>query len=258
MTLLATVLGCGCALGVSPVIEELIVPQDQGVFFDDAGGPADDLGGLDGTVSSDATPTDDLGATGDRGPADVPCNSDNGGACNPGAVQSCGACGMQMCNAACGWSACVGGGACTPGAHQACGNCGSQTCTETCTWSACAGEGVCAPNATRSDHCGNCGTQQYRCSMACAWVAQGACSGQGVCAPNSTQGGGCDGCSEQVCGTNCAWSGCRLRPGNACEWQGGGNHRSCSQCACGLQWCLNSCQWSSSCVSCCSSCGGCQ
>ncbi len=206
LLLVTGVLG-GCALGVSPVIEELVLDQDQGVWTADAADmdastPSDDLAPTDTADDLvDATTAD-----ADTRPADVGCGTETGAACDPGAVQRCGACGQQTCAADCTWSACVGGGACTPGMHQACGNCGTQTCTETCTWSACTGEGVCAPNTPRSAACGHCGTQQYRCSTACQWVAQGGCAGQGACAPGSTQAGGCDGCSEQVCDAACAWS----------------------------------------------------
>ncbi len=147
---------------------------------------------------------------------------------------------------------------CAPGERRVCGNCGTQECGSACTWSACSGEGVCSAGATRTQPCGNCGTQTQRCSATCSWESAGGCSGGGPCAPGATQGGGCDPCSQQVCQSNCNWGGCALRPGNGCEYQAGRHHRACGACRCGLQFCLNSCQWSTSCVSCCTTCGGCQ
>lgn len=113
---------------------------------------------------------------------------------------------------------------------------------------ACMGE--CAPGTTRA--CGNCGRQT--CTPSCTW---GGCGSEGACAPGQTRGEGCDPCSQQVCNGSCQWGGCQLRPGAACEFRGGRNNRGCSRCRCGLQWCLNSCQWSTDCTSCCTSCGGC-
>lgn len=111
--------------------------------------------------------------------------------------------------------------------------------------------GACAPGASRA--CGNCGRQT--CGSECAW---GACSGSGACAPGQRRAGSCDACSEQVCSGACQWGGCQLRGGAACEYRSGRNTRSCSRCRCGLQWCLATCQWSTDCTSCCTTCGGCQ
>lgn len=141
-------------------------------------------------------------------------------------------------------------GECDPGSSRACGNCGRQTCTSSCTWGTCTGSGVCAAGTSRA--CGNCGRQT--CTSSCTW---GGCGAEGSCAPGQTRGDGCDPCSQQVCNGSCQWGGCQLRPGAACEFRGGRNNRGCSRCRCGLQWCLNSCQWSTDCTSCCTSCGGC-
>lgn len=141
-------------------------------------------------------------------------------------------------------------GECAPGQTRACGSCGRQTCTERCAWGPCGSEGACAPGQTRA--CGRCGRET--CTAACAW---GGCAGEGVCAPGQVRAEGCDPCSQQVCGSACQWGGCQLRPGAACEYRAGRNNRGCSRCRCGLQWCLNTCQWSADCTSCCSTCGGC-
>lgn len=141
-------------------------------------------------------------------------------------------------------------GECAPGATRGCGSCGRQTCSSACQWGTCEGQGPCAPGASRG--CGSCGRQT--CNSACQW---GGCEGQGVCAPGQRRGDGCDPCSEQVCSGACQWGGCQLRAGAACDYRGGRNARSCARCRCGLQWCLGTCQWSTDCVSCCTTCGGC-
>jgi hypothetical protein len=52
-----------------------------------------------------------------------------------------------------------------------------------------------------------------------------------------------------VCTGSCQWGGCTLKPGNACEWQSGYNHRCCWYGGNdGFQWCLSSCQWSTACA----------
>lgn len=214
-----------CALAVEPVLD---------------GGPisgSTDLGGEDLRSDDDpvdvldaATPPDDVATERDdavdvpprRDVIDVPAPPDLGGCVGP----------------------------CAPGMTRACGSCGRQTCTPACDWGPCAAEGSCAPGATRG--CGNCGRQT--CTDACTW---GTCTGGGVCSPGQRRGDGCDGCSEQVCGTTCQWGGCQLRGGAACEYRSGRNSRACSRCRCGLQWCLATCQWSTDCVSCCTTCGGC-
>lgn len=247
---LLAVLSSACALGVAPdirdtglVVDEWRVTRDAGVpddlgFPDDLGAPAMDA------PAGDDGPAADLGDAPDNGllldltlPVDVPVVVDR-----PPVDLGCGA---------------TPGRTCAPGERRACGNCGTQTCTGDCEWSACAGGGVCAAGATRTQPCGNCGTQSQRCSAACRWESVGGCAGSGPCAPGATQGGGCDPCSQQVCQSNCNWGGCGLRPGSACEYRAGRHSRSCGACRCGLQFCLGSCQWSTSCVSCCTTCGGC-
>jgi hypothetical protein len=185
------------------------------------------------------------------------------GACMPGStrVQDCGACGTQ--SAACGvdcqwgaWGTC-GGTGCTPGdtQTQSCGNCGTQTrsCISSCQWSAwstCNGQGVCTPGAVDRAGCGDCGTHSRTCTSACAWGSFGTCTGQG-CSPGSTRQGSCDPCAHQTCTSSCTWGACGLDSGAACTYLSGTHHRSCSRCACGLQFCLSSCQWSTGCVSFC-------
>jgi len=253
---LLAVLLTGCALGVAPDIRDTgyIPPPDRGPV-PDLGFP-EDLGEVTDASTADDGPEDDLGDEDapapfrditfplDRGaPMDVPTPIDVPPVIDRPPVDL--GCGV------------LPGRTCDPGARRSCGNCGTQTCTGSCVWSACSGEGSCAAGATRTQPCGNCGTQTFRCSASCSWEPSGGCSGSGPCAPGATQGGGCDPCSQQVCQNNCTWGGCSLRPGNACEYQGGRHHRNCSACRCGLQFCLNSCQWSTSCVSCCTTCGGC-
>lgn len=244
-----------CAIGVSPDTHDTgrVVAYDRGPRLD--AGLVEDLGEpLDASLDGDA-PTDDAPAEDDLGdadsgmlidltlpvdltpPVDRPVVPDR-----PPTDLGCGV---------------LPGRACDPGARQPCGRCGTRTCTSECAWSACSGEGACAAGSSRTQPCGNCGAQTQRCSTACAWESPGACAGSGPCAPGATQGGGCDPCSQQVCQSNCNWGGCALRGGNACEYQAGRHHRGCGACRCGLQFCLGSCQWSTSCVSCCTTCGGC-
>ncbi len=70
-----------------------------------------------------------------------------GGTCAPGATQSCGTGGIQICNSACSWDSCECNPATRPAGRQDCNDCGIQTATSiTCnngkwnvTWSACTG-----------------------------------------------------------------------------------------------------------------------
>lgn len=220
--------------------------RDVAALDDREDAPVDDL--EDATDDGDAElDADDAPGLDAQAPDDARCT----GECVPGFVQSCGRCGVQRCLDDCRWGTCASEGECMASATRTCNGCGTQTCTDTCSWGACsATSGVCTPGATRA--CGNCGTQT--CTAGCAW---GACTAQGPCAQGATQQGACDACSQQVCGSNCQWGGCALRAGNACEYRGGRNSRACSACRCGLQWCLPSCQWSTACTSCCSTCGGC-
>jgi hypothetical protein len=237
---LVVILCSACAVGVAPDTHDtgVLLGFDR-PFVRDAGLRDD---GLDAPDAADSG--DDLGDGEEAGfffdltlPVDVPSVPDR-----PAADLGCGA---------------MPGRACDPGAIEACGNCGTRRCGDSCEWSACTGGGVCAAGATRTQPCGNCGSQTQRCSASCAWENSGGCAGGGPCAPGATQGGGCDPCSQQVCQSNCNWGGCGLRPGAACEYQAGRHHRDCGACRCGLQFCLASCQWSTSCVSCCTTCGGC-
>lgn len=237
-------LWCGCALGVAPDFHDTGPGRE---YFEPADRPAaardvPDAGDAGDVVDVGAPPFDlpslDLGS-----PPDVPAPIDRPAPMDLVPVDL--GCAVDPARA------------CSPGQRRACGNCGTQECRSDCAWSACSGEGACAAGATRTQPCGNCGTQTQRCSSTCAWESGGGCAGAGPCAPGATQGGGCDPCSQQVCQSNCTWGGCALRPGAACEYQSGRHHRDCGACRCGFQFCLNSCQWSTSCVSCCSTCGGC-
>lgn len=76
----------------------------------------------------------------------------------------------------------------------------------------------------------------------------------GECVPGATQDGVCGPCSQQVCGADCHWNACSLRPGNACEVTSTTCGLNLHACTCnhgsnpsGMQWCYavgNSCQWS--------------
>lgn len=196
----------------------------------------------------------------------------NEGVCTPNQTRSaaCGNCGTatETCDNSCQWAAgaCQNQGACKPGTTRssACGNCGTltDTCGNNCQWAAgtCQNQGACKPGATRTAACGNCGTSTDTCGNNCQWAA-GACAGQGACAPGTTRAGGCDPCSQQTCNNSCQWGGCALKPGNACEWQGGVNKRNCTcRNGCGgsaYQWCLNTCQWSTQCSCCNPGCNSC-
>lgn len=211
----------------------------------------DDLDDLEDASEDLDDASEDLDDAEDADDASAPLDARCTGECAPGFVQSCGRCGVQRCLDDCRWGTCASEGECMANATRTCNGCGTQTCSPACEWGACsASGGVCTPGATRA--CGNCGTQT--CTAGCAW---GACTGQGPCAQGATQQGGCDACSQQVCGSNCQWGGCSLRAGNGCEYRAGRNNRACGACRCGLQWCLPSCQWSTACTSCCSTCGGC-
>ena len=243
-------LTAACAVGVSPDTHDtgFVVESDRGRPLD-AGFPEDLGEPKDTAVADDEAAVDDLDDAADTGlfvdlprPVDVAPPMDT-----PAPVD------LPPTDLGCGALP----GSCVPGTTQPCGHCGMQLCGAGCTWSACMGQGVCAAGTSRTQPCGNCGAQSQRCSAACAWESVGSCAGSGPCAPGATQGGGCDPCSQQVCQSNCNWGGCALRGGSACEYQAGRNHRACGACRCGLQFCLNSCQWSTSCVSCCTSCGGC-
>jgi hypothetical protein len=263
-------LGCagGTVSGETPIVEDIPVNPPRDIEFDKSVEDAatEDItvvtDDADATDATDAPPLSlpDLGTVIDTGApqpvdvavtADVPARCQAAGACTPGMVRECGRCGVQRCFEPCDWGTCASEGECMSGMTRACNGCGTQTCASSCTWGACqGGGGTCTPGQTRA--CGNCGTQT--CTSSCAW---GGCSNEGACAPGQTRTTGCDGCSQQTCGMTCQWGGCALRAGAACEYRSGTNARACSACRCGRQWCLSSCQWSTSCTSCCSGCGGC-
>jgi hypothetical protein len=207
-------------------------------------------------------------------PCNTSCINNSCGACTPNTMQTtaCGNCGTQTrtCDNNGVWGPfgnCMNQGTCAPTTTRtvACGNCGTETdtCSNACQWmlGACTKQGPCAPKNTRTVACGNCGMETDTCSNACQWVA-GNCAGQGACAPGDTQKGGCDVCSHVTCNMQCAWGNtCALNNGAACEYKGGTHTRGC---ACGggcggsaLQWCLNTCQWSTDCACCTNMCVNC-
>ncbi|MCC6747735.1 MAG: hypothetical protein IT371_08770 [Deltaproteobacteria bacterium] len=107
--------------------------------------------------------------------------------------------------------------------------------------------------------CGRCGTQRPKrqCSATCTWGAwaPGTCGGEGPCDPGDTRTTGCDTCARKVCGQNCQWGGCTLKPGAQCEWRAGAHFRCCA--ADRWEYCLPSCVWSGNCAYCGSNCPEC-
>ena len=215
----------------------------------------------------------------------------SGDGCNPGETRGGTACGMcgtarEICDLSCSWQAgaCEGeSGECAPGTTdeqmETCGGCGDGTRTRTrscgagCTWgtfgawgscSAGTGSGECTPGMSQTDTqaCGNCGTRSRTrtCDSGCSWGAWssfGSCGGQGTCAPgatsNCTGARSGSGCVHRVCTGSCEWSGCQLKPGNACDWttddgRTGSRYRCCGGSA--WQFCLDTCQWSTACAAC--------
>jgi hypothetical protein len=187
-------------------------------------------------------------------------------ASDPPRMVPCGFCGTQRQTCVDGrWTddgTCMNPGTCTPGATEmggACGMCGREvrTCEDSCSWGPwrCSGEtGECVPGTaqTTMESCGNCGTRRVTrmCLDTCRFgpPEAGACTGEGPCAPGTTRPGECDRCSQQVCTSSCTWpTVCTLRPGNACEYRGGTNWRSCTgdSCTSGSCWqyCSASCQY---------------
>jgi len=267
-----------CAFGVEQS-EATNVPSEPG------GSGGADGGGVDGGQDASAdTSTAGWpgggsagapGAGGDAGQGGSAGSETGGsagaGGCVPGdeeILDQCDKCGTlrRVCDTNGQWLAaeCVSQGACSPGetTSEPCGNCGSRTltCSASCSWEpgACTGGGVCSPGATSSEPCGNCGTRPLTCSAACAWES-GACGGEGPCSPGqtrdcmcSTYGGTTACCGQEVCGNDCQWGGCALKPGNTCDWQAGSHFRCCASGS--WQFCLPSCKWSTACASC-SGCG---
>lgn len=173
--------------------------------------------------------------------------------CTAGAQQSqpCGTCGMgtqiRQCNGNHNWgpwAACTGGGACSPGATQSCGYCGTQTCQGDCTWGPCAGAGVCSPLQSNTQACGSCnsGTQSQTCQNDCTWSAWSACSGGGACSPGATLACGNCNTGTKTCQGNCTWGSCL--GGGACS-VGQTNVQACGNCNSGTQSqsCRSDCTW---------------
>ena len=93
------------------------------------------------------------------------------------------------------------------------------------------------------------------CSCGCSG---GSCV-TGACTPGQVTLSNCGSCSQKTRQRNSRWSGCGLKPGNACEWQNGSNWKCCGS----NQWHFslkpsqndtNNCIWSLQCISC-SGCG---
>jgi len=84
-------------------------------------------------------------------------------------------------------------------------------CQASGTWAygACTDEGECAPGTIESTACGNCGSQQRRCTTACAWETVGTCTGSGECAPGTmvTTQDGCppDQARQLLCNSACTF-----------------------------------------------------
>lgn len=65
---------------------------------------------------------------------------------------------------------------CTPGDTQTCGNCGVRMCDSAGQWGTnCTGEGVCSTGAIESQTCSITGTQSRTCSAFCAWGGWSTC-----------------------------------------------------------------------------------
>jgi hypothetical protein len=211
---------------------------------------------------ADADAGDGDGSVDEVGADDAAVDDAPVGVCTPGATESrsCGRCGSQArtCNPDRtwgSWGGCGGEGECSPGEPQtqACGRCGSQTrtCSDSCRWGdwgGCGGEGVCSAGETQSEGCGRCGSRTRSCTGSCAWGDWGGCGGEGECSPGETSASDCDRCSQRVCGGDCRWGGCGLKPGSECEWWEGRHYRCCGSAM--WQYCLPSCVWSTDCAPC--------
>lgn len=119
--------------------------------------------------------------------------------------------------------------------------------------------GTCTPGETKTlGTCEKCGTSTQTCDSAGTWGPP-TCVGAGPCSPGETSASGCsDPCSAKTCGSDCQWSGCGLKAGAACMYEGGTNFQccgtnkwqfcnadtcnwfSCADCAAGSS-CLNAC-----------------
>ncbi len=164
-----------------------------------------------------------------------------GGSCGPGqgacnaarGICECGAVGQDCCNT----NECDSGGICRTNRCIRCGGLG-----ETC----CAGSNCNAGMVCNADRCEPCGGNGQLC------CAGGGCNGRlclggrcRTCNPGDTSPAFCSPCLHIVCGGSFEWSGCQLRPGNACDWQGGTNFQCCTPAGGGPGWqfCSSTCQW---------------
>ncbi len=112
---------------------------------------------------------------------------------------------------------------------------------------ACTGECVADEVETEDRACGCGGTESRSrtCDATCtwgAWSAWSSCVGSsGTCMPGETRDGCSDPCENQVCRSDCTWSGCRTRSSVDCSWEGGTNWRCCGTNM--WQYCSMSCSW---------------
>jgi len=174
--------------------------------------------------------------------------------------------------------------ACGPGAidngKQACTVCGAgeQTRTRKCSadgcswgawsaWSVCSAAGpTCTPGKVElaTQECGACNSGKQTRTRTCsadgcgfgAWSAWSACAGQtAACTPGATTAcSPADSCGQRVCSNSCTWGGCQPKQPAGCLRRRGGTQEEGSnyRCCGGSKWqfCLPSCSWSDSCVSC--------
>jgi hypothetical protein len=123
---------------------------------------------------------------------------------------------------------------------------------------ACSGECAAGMMETEDRPCGCGGTERRSrtCDDTCiwgAWSGWGSCMGSsGSCMPGETRGGCSDPCENQVCRSDCTWSGCRTRSSVDCSYEGGGNWRCCGTDM--WQYCSASCSWNT-CAPCPGGCG---
>ena len=103
----------------------------------------------------------------------------------------------------------------------------------------------CQPGDTQTGGiCGDCGTLTSTCTGDGIWGAE-SCEGEGPCPQGTTQQSNCDPCSQKTCQNDCNWSGCELKSGNECDYDGGVTWQFCGGDEAHWQYCLIQCVWAS-------------
>ena len=116
-----------------------------------------------------------------------------------------------------------------------------QTCKQDCG----AGDG-CSPGQTKSQPCGNCGTQTKTCDSSCSWGSWGSCTGEGECSPGQTGSSqNCGNCGTKVqkCNSSCQWEWGSCTGEGDCSPGQTGSSQDCGKCGTKVQKCNNYCQW---------------